>query len=634
MCALLFQSSLLYDEYERLNADPEYEAPIRCAFEKLLVLSGTSRSHILHAALRHICVAWLGDDTTTSSVPAALGGIPYVNSIANLMVHKEQKIDISTVKQSIFLAKDEDESATLQLPPKTHECSVARGYLLVFFSRLKPFDSASTSILNYEHELTNKLLRPLILQILREFCFSPLRNGKAIMTGTPDYSLRIRSWQALFALSRFITNDEHEMVRTVVDLFFQALSPNLHGEIRYFMELFGIQLGRQHPQMVAHRLLQELHRVDLSLQHVTSLMIIAGHLAVGRYRLDCFDEPQKLHEILVGAIPWLSSAQGFSRAIAQFLVYSLVPMVVDVSKENNENWYLTSIYQFLDENMDMRRLRNKLLNLFDRYDADLTVSELLSIPVDAGEEADPEHIVDFIKQCLDDVYLESHAHDPPAWKQVDELHRLQQQKEPESSSSNENQVLANFQRKIIPLDALNISHSTRQERLSVSKRQHQSLIICASLLQDKDQVPMLAGLARTAEIFAAESLVVPDLGVIRMDSFKTISVTAGDWIPITERPEHNLVSWIQLKHEEGYIVIAVEQKQSSTNISNFEFPKKTILLLGKEKEGIPIPLLPFVDHCIQIPPLGIIRSLNVHVSGAIGIWEYSKQSRLQSSIKT
>jgi tRNA G18 (ribose-2'-O)-methylase SpoU len=56
-----------------------------------------------------------------------------------------------------------------------------------------------------------------------------------------------------------------------------------------------------------------------------------------------------------------------------------------------------------------------------------------------------------------------------------------------------------------------------------------------------------------------------------------------------------------------------------------EFPEKCVLLLGKEKEGIPIQFLSAVDQCIEIPQLGITRSLNVHVSGAISIWEYTKQ---------
>jgi tRNA guanosine-2'-O-methyltransferase len=32
-----------------------------------------------------------------------------------------------------------------------------------------------------------------------------------------------------------------------------------------------------------------------------------------------------------------------------------------------------------------------------------------------------------------------------------------------------------------------------------------------------------------------------------------------------------------------------------------------------------------VDVCVEIPQLGVIRSLNVHVSGAIMSWEYVRQ---------
>ena len=65
-----------------------------------------------------------------------------------------------------------------------------------------------------------------------------------------------------------------------------------------------------------------------------------------------------------------------------------------------------------------------------------------------------------------------------------------------------------------------------------------------------------------------------------------------------------------------------------------EFPDQpTILLLGREKEGIPVELLQAVDQCVEIPQLGIIRSLNVHVSGAIAIWEVTKQRILRNASK-
>ena len=36
-------------------------------------------------------------------------------------------------------------------------------------------------------------------------------------------------------------------------------------------------------------------------------------------------------------------------------------------------------------------------------------------------------------------------------------------------------------------------------------------------------------------------------------------------------------------------------------------------------------VLHLMDECVEAPQYGVIRSLNVHVAGAIAIWEYTKQ---------
>ena len=54
-----------------------------------------------------------------------------------------------------------------------------------------------------------------------------------------------------------------------------------------------------------------------------------------------------------------------------------------------------------------------------------------------------------------------------------------------------------------------------------------------------------------------------------------------------------------------------------------------VLVLGREKEGIPAEIIHVLDACIEIPQLGVVRSLNVHVSGAIAVWEYTRQQRLR-----
>lgn len=70
-------------------------------------------------------------------------------------------------------------------------------------------------------------------------------------------------------------------------------------------------------------------------------------------------------------------------------------------------------------------------------------------------------------------------------------------------------------------------------------------------------------------------------------------------------------------------------RQSSVSLEKFTFPERCVLVLGREKEGIPTELLQIIDVCVEIPQLGIIRSLNVHVSASIMLFDYTRQRLLK-----
>jgi tRNA guanosine-2'-O-methyltransferase len=272
-------------------------------------------------------------------------------------------------------------------------------------------------------------------------------------------------------------------------------------------------------------------------------MILGGNWIVGRYKLDFFNPDSgdnfRLRRVLASIIPWLSSTQGFSRAIAQIMVHAVIPLVIDVNDKNeslaDSDWFLRLIYRFLSENREMGRLRNKQTKFFARYNIEemCTPEGVLGVPVDEGDEADPVHLVDAMKEALKEVYEEAHLSDAPVWKQVEEVLQSQRATENDDDSGDESNDLVNFQRKIIPLDALNLAmEDLREKRLrNAAGQRKQQLIVCASLV---DKVPNLGGLARTAEIFAADRLIIPDMAVTKMDNFKGLSVGAGDWIEMEE----------------------------------------------------------------------------------------------------
>jgi tRNA guanosine-2'-O-methyltransferase len=59
-----------------------------------------------------------------------------------------------------------------------------------------------------------------------------------------------------------------------------------------------------------------------------------------------------------------------------------------------------------------------------------------------------------------------------------------------------------------------------------------------------------------------------------------------------------------------------------------------MLVLGDEKLGIPVTILQQMDVCLQIPQSGVLRSLNCHVSGALALWEYTRQQLNSTSISS
>jgi tRNA G18 (ribose-2'-O)-methylase SpoU len=123
-------------------------------------------------------------------------------------------------------------------------------------------------------------------------------------------------------------------------------------------------------------------------------------------------------------------------------------------------------------------------------------------------------MVDAIKTSLKEVDAESQGSDAPVWKQLEEMLQSEQETDANDSATEDSNGLVNFQRKIIPLDSLNLAMEDLQEKRlwNVAGEHKQQLIVCALLV---DKVPNLGGLARMADIFAADWLVIPDMAVCR-----------------------------------------------------------------------------------------------------------------------
>ena len=168
-----------------------------------------------------------------------------------------------------------------------------------------------------------------------------------------------------------------------------------------------------------------------------------------------------------------------------------------------------------------------------------------------------------------------------------------------------------FQKKYRPLDN-NIYHDMNH------KRKRHDIIVVGSLI---DKAPNLGGLTRTCEIFNIGALTIPNESFLKDVGFLRAAASGEKWTPLLSVPPCTVKEFIISYKKLGYTIIGLEQTQNSIEIKNYKFQEKTVIVLGNEKEGIPQDIINLIDNCIIIPQYGNIRSLNVHVSAAIMLWE-------------
>lgn len=265
------------------------------------------------------------------------------------------------------------------------------------------------------------------------------------------------------------------------------------------------------------------------------------------------------------------------RSLTPCFIYYFVPRYCEVN--NNENVDLDYVRIVLDV--------VKSLLLEEKYDDDFRK--------------------EWIASCISD----------------DEVFNLKLSKNVEVNEVTVNAEVGTIQKKYVPWKNMN---DIDVYEINKKRESPSDLIVVASLI---DKLPNLGGMARTSEVFGVKTYIVDSLRHLQDKQFQGLSVSAERWVDIEEvRPGAPLKEYLVRKKSEGYSVVAAEQTSSSCQLQSFKFPRKTLLLLGHEKEGIPCDLLPMMDFCVEIPQQGFVRSLNVHVTAAIFVWEYARQNFL------
>jgi tRNA G18 (ribose-2'-O)-methylase SpoU len=71
----------------------------------------------------------------------------------------------------------------------------------------------------------------------------------------------------------------------------------------------------------------------------------------------------------------------------------------------------------------------------------------------------------------------------------------------------------------------------------------------------------------------------------------------------------------------------------AASLDSFEFPQKSVIVMGSEGEGVQHLIQESLDFHVYIPMLGVVSSLNVSQATTVMLHELAKQHRQTREVK-
>src|SRR5580692_6467783 len=114
--------------------------------------------------------------------------------------------------------------------------------------------------------------------------------------------------------------------------------------------------------------------------------------------------------------------------------------------------------------------------------------------------------------------------------------------------------------------------------------------------------------------------------VICCGAVKVIDKIARDGADTVELRVHRTLPHplLELKRE-GYRLVGLEQTTNSQTLFDFQFERRTVLVVGNERSGLDDDVLRLLDATVEIPVYGLPYSYNVATAAAMGLYEYCRQ---------
>jgi len=165
-------------------------------------------------------------------------------------------------------------------------------------------------------------------------------------------------------------------------------------------------------------------------------------------------------------------------------------------------------------------------------------------------------------------------------------------------------------------------------RVSVAEFKNGEKFPIVVVLDNVRSMHNIGSIFRTADGFAVEKICL--CGITATPPHREIEKTAlGATQSVAWEYYQNPLEAVERLRNDGYIVMAVEQAESSIMLIEFQplADRKYALVFGNEVNGVSDDVMQRIDGCIEIPQFGTKHSFNIVVSAGIVLWDlFSKMT--------
>jgi len=134
----------------------------------------------------------------------------------------------------------------------------------------------------------------------------------------------------------------------------------------------------------------------------------------------------------------------------------------------------------------------------------------------------------------------------------------------------------------------------------------------------------IGAMFRAAECFSVDALLWSrNRGAGLSPVVSKVSVGASELVPYIE--VGNLAQSLREFKDAGYWIVTADVNEQATALPSFEFPQKTVLVMGSEGKGLSRLVRDISDFAVYIPMCGQVDSLNVSQATALFCYGYRSQ---------